>query len=321
MKNITSRLVLIILLAFFIGATIGCNDEDNILTPDDNIQTDQSALEKIVEEDESLQSFDLNYDEEEVMDFVLGKTAQEIFPVKVGQRMKLVGKNLNIVFEGDSARGVLTKTFEGVLFIVASLDSINSETDSLDLDVYEKPFSSTITRNLVFVKVGNSDFPEKNWKLDATSLPVGGTLTDNISIEKLVIYLPDGDILEIESPLDYYLSRGPSFRRLVPSFGAQEPVSVEVMIKSAYAQQDFVTLTYGAMKDRKNLRSKKRFEFVEGSEIYDGDNYFRTYRGEWRVNQYKGHKHAIINAFPWGVIKDSEAPVESNSWGIPYIVN
>ena len=102
--------------------------------------SDKEALEKIADEDESLQSFDLNYDEEEAMDFVLGKTAVEIFPVKVYQRMHLVEKNMNIVFEGDTAYGTLTKTFEGILFIVASSDPINGPIDSLDLDVYEKPF-------------------------------------------------------------------------------------------------------------------------------------------------------------------------------------
>ena len=99
-----------------------------------------------------------------------------------------------------------------------------------------------------------------------------------------------------------------------------KPWGVEVTIKSIYPELDFVTLTYGAMRDRKNLRAKRRITFVEGSETFDGRYYSRIYRGDWTVNQFRGYKHAIINTIPWGVIKDSEAPVESNSWGIPYFV-
>lgn len=324
MKNLKSNLALLLLTFFTLFTLIGCNNEDSILLSDNNTSSDQEILQKIVDEDESLESFDLNYNEEDAMSFVLGKTAEEIFPVKIGQRMKLVEKNLDITIEGDTAYGTLTKTFEGVLFIVASLDSINRNIDSLDLNVYEKPFNTTVSRNLIFVKrdsVAESDSIRHNWKIESVSLPVGGTFTENILIESLTVFLPDGETITIEEPLEYYLSRGPSYRKLVPSISKYESVGLEVTIRSAYEQQDFVTLTHGAHRGRKHLRAKKRFEFVEGSETFDGVYYYRTYRGEWVVNQYKGHKHAVINAFPWGVIKDSEAPVETNSWGIPYYVN
>ena len=320
MKNLTSKSLSLIISLFLLINLVACNEEDSILLSDNYSESDKEALNKIVEEDETLESFDINYDEEEAMSFVLGKSAVEIFPVKVGQRMKIVERNMNVVFEGDTAYGTLTKTFEGVLFIVASTEPINDETDSLDLDVYEKPFTTTITRNIIFVKVRNTDNPRLNWKISEVSLPVGGTPTENIAIEKVTIHMPNGEIIEIDSPLDYYLSRGSSLRRQIPSFSRLEDVLVEVEIKSIYSVADFVTLTYGAIRSNKKIRAKKRFEFDETSETFDGLYYYRTYKGDWVVNQFKGYKHAIINALPWGVIKDSEAPVESNSWGIPYAV-
>lgn len=319
MKKLLSKIVFLTSFLFALIFLSACNQDDNILLSEEEVTTDQQALEKIIDQDESIQSFDINYNEEQVMDFVLGKTAEEIYPVKVGQRMKLVERNLNIVFEGDTARGTLTKTFEGVLFIAASLEPLDGNIDSLDLNVYEKPFSTTITRNVVFVKVDNSEMPLRNWKLSAISLPVGGTLTENISIEKLIVYLPSGETLEIESPLDYYLSRGPSLRRLIPILTQFEQVGVEVVIKSTYSESDFVTLTYGAIKNRRDARGKRRLEMVD--ENYDGTYYTRVYKGDWVVHQMKGFRHAVINAMPYGVLKDSEAPVESNSWGIPYAVN
>ena len=320
MKNLTSRIILLLTVLFFALGSIACNEEDSLLLSDTNPSSDKEALERIIEEDEAIQSFEVNYNEEEAMDFVLGKVATEIFPVKVGQRMKLISKELNVVFEGDTAYGNIVKTFEGVLFIVASTDSLTGRLDSIDLDVYEKPFSTTITRNVVFVKVDDTDDPTKNWKLSSISLPVGGTLTENIAIESLTVYLPDGETLIIDSPLDYYFSRGPSFRRLVPSFGNRESVKVEVNIKSIYEEADYVTLTHGAIKDRKDSRSKRRFTFDETSERNEGGYYYRTYTGEWTINQHRGFKHAIVSAFPWGVIKDSDAAVETVSWGIPYFV-
>jgi hypothetical protein len=320
MKNLNSKLLIILFTLVLIIISTACSEEDSLLLSDSNTLSDKEALEKIVDEDESIQSFDVNYDEEEAMDFVLGKTAEEIYPVRVGQKMHLVQRNLELTFEGDEAFGTLTKTFEGVLFIVASSEPIDVPLDEIDLDVYEKSFSTVITRNLKFVKVNNTQDPRKNWKLDAISLPVGGTLDENIEIESVTIYLPEGESIIISDPLEYFLSRGPSFERLVPTLTQFETVGVEVNIKSIYPEVDYVTLTHGALRDRKNVRAKRRFAYVEDYMEYNG-YYYRTYKGEWVVNQFKGFKHAVINAFPWGVIKDSVAPVETSSWGIPYIVN
>lgn len=320
MKNLYSKLFIILASLLIVLGSIACNEEDSLLLSDSNTTTDKEALEKMVDADESIQSFELNYNEEETMDYVLGKTSSEIFPIKVGQRMNLIERNLNVIFEGDTAYGTLVKTFEGVLFIVASSDSLNGPIDSLDFDVYEKQFMTTITRQVIFVKVNNTDNPLDNWKINAISLPVGGTLTENIAIESVSVYLPNGDVLTIDSPLEYLLSRGPSLRRMLPTIAKYEAVGVEVNIKSIYEDDDYVTLTHGAIKDVK-VRAKKRFTLDESSVTYDGRFYHRTYKGEWVVNQYRGYKHAVINIIPWGVIKDSEAPVESNSWGIPYLVN
>ena len=63
--------------------------------------------------------------------------------------MKLVNRNLNITFEGDTAYGVLTKTFDGTLFIKGSYDPNATNPDTL----IKKVFSATVTRNIVFIKI------------------------------------------------------------------------------------------------------------------------------------------------------------------------
>lgn len=321
MKHLKSKLALSILFLLLSFTFFACNEENSILESDLSSNTDQSELLKLVDQDETLSSFDINYDEEDVAGYVLGKTAENIFPLKVGQKMKLVNRELNVVFEGDTAYGTLIKDFEGVLFIAASKDSIKNIFDSVDLDIYEKFFSTTITRNLIFVKNTNSDSISNSWRLASISLPAGGTLTENVDIENLTVYLPSGEIISIDDPLNYFLEKGYGFRHMIPQIRKHETVTVEVEIKTVYEDLDFVTLTHGAIRDAKHLRAKKRFEYVDGSETFDGTYFHRTYTGTWRVNNMPGYRHAVINVIPYNVIYDSEAPVESKSWGIPYKVN
>jgi hypothetical protein len=318
MKHLKTLTHLIVILSIMLLGTIACNDENSLTLPEGEITTDQAALEKIVDEDEAIESFEPNYNEDQAMSFVLGKTTSEIFPVRVGQKMRLVEKNLNVVFEGDTAYGTLTKTFDGVLFIVASSDSITGNLDSLDLNVYEKSFTTTVTRKIIFVKKDNTNNPLNNWKISAVSLAEGGTLTDNIAIKSMTIFLPNGESINIEEPNEYFLSRGPSLRRAIPILSKFETVTIQVELQSVYSDKDFVTLTYGALKSNKMKRAKKRFTLKR--EEFDGTYYNRLYEADWRIHSSRGFRHAIVNVYPYQVIKDSDAPVESNSWGMPYVV-
>ncbi len=317
-KSILTTLLTLFLLSFLF---FGCNQENSIVDPN-NTNDEIETLKKIAEEDELIQSFEANYNEDEAMGFVFGKISTEIFPVKVGQRMRPINFDFNATIEGDSAYGTITRTFEGMLFIIASYDSNASFFDT-NLVLIQKPFTTTITRNVIFQRIGNSDNPLDNWKLVAVSLPEGGTLTDNISIKSMTVYLENGDSIYVDSPNDYYLSREPGLRHLIPIFGPSKDVRVKVEIASVYPDPDFVTLTWGAWKDRMlgiraKHRTKKKFELV--SEEFDGTFYNRVYEGNWKVNPFPGVRHAVVNAFPRVVIYDDEAPVESNSWGMPYVV-
>lgn len=293
---------------------LGCSD-DSIVNPDEENLSQQDALMKLVEEDEVISSFEPNYNEEDVLDF-LGKINTEIFPVRVGQRMRIVNRNMNINVAGDSAFGTLTKTYEGILFIAASYDSLQPGVPNVDT-LIQKPFTTTITRNIIFKKVNNTEFHIRNWRVAAVSLPEGGTLTENIKIKELTVFLPNGDSIQVNSPNDYYLSRDPSFWRSIPIFSRFEDVLVRVKIQSLYEEEDFVTLTYGAHRGHL-VRSKKKFELVDAQ--FDGQYWQKTYEQTWQTRQFPGYKHAIINALPKQVLFDDGTNVEENSWGIPYYV-
>ena len=274
--------------------------------------TDKEAMLKLADEDSAVSSFEPNYNEEDAMTF-LGKTETEIYPFRVGHKVRLVNRNLDVNVVGDTAYGTLAKTFEGTLIIAASYNSGATSPDT----VIRKPFTSIITKKIIFVKVANTQFPFRNWRIAAISLPEGGVLSANIDIQKLTAFLPNGDTLIINSPNSYFLSRGQGWWRQLPIIGTGQTVSLRLEVYSAYADTDFVTLTYGA--DKKGFHRAKR-KFVMISSVPSGSGFAKVYEQSYTAHQFVGHYHAIVNAFPKQVIFDDAAPVESESWGVPYFV-
>ncbi|MFH1195284.1 MAG: hypothetical protein V1720_06205 [bacterium] len=311
---------LTVLFGFFLTVVFfyGCQQDEGPADPGTTSGSDTEALEKLVAEDESLDSFEPNYNEEDVMNMIgLNKVNTEIYPVRVGQRMLLVSKNLTIDFDGDSAFGKLTRTFQGYLMIAASYEPFE-HVDSTTVDtVITKPFTTTVEQNIIFKKVGNTPNPELNWRIWRISLPEGGTGSIDVRITKMTIYLPDGEIIEVDSPLDYYLSRHAGLDGQIPVLSPGETVSVRIEAKSGYAEADFVTLTYGAFRNGLHRRAKTRFEMT--SESFDGVFYNRVFEADFTV-MYPGWKHAIINMLPHQTLTDDAAAVEESSWAIPYVV-
>jgi hypothetical protein len=304
----------LILLSFLWLA--GCQ-KDTIVDSQAN-QSDKQALETIVENDESISSFEANYNEGEAMNFGLGKIATQIYPIRVGQKMIRISKTMDVVFKGDTAYGKLTTTFDGTLFIVASYSPfITGDSSHVDT-LIKKPFTTTIKRNIVFIRIANTRKPMDNWRIGAVSLPEGGTLTENIEILKMTVFLANGDTLVVNSPNDYFLAINcKRFKHEIPNIYRGDAASVRIEVKSAYADTDFVTLTYGANLQGLH-RNKKKFELI--SQTFDGKYYNRIYEQTYTTHQAIGHYHAVINALPKQVIYDDSTPVESNTWGIPYIV-
>lgn len=311
--KLAKKFFLPMLLLAFLTFFVGCQDESTVQT--EEITTDQQALEKLVDEDSVLVSFEPNYNEEGEMDILL-KTNTEIVPFQVGHKLRLVNRTVTVNFVGDTAYGLVTKTFEGILYIRGSYDLNAIIPDTL----ITKTFTSVVTRNVVFIKVAHTDFPERNWKIAAISLPEGGTQSPNMDITRFTLFLPSGDTLVINSPNDYYLLRNWNFWwrwHHVPVIERGGEILLRVELNSAYADTDFVTLTFGA--DRFGLnRAKKKFELV--SSVANGSIYEKVYEQTFITNQVPGFFHAIINAMPKQVVFDDLTPVEMESWGIPYFV-
>jgi len=314
-----TQLMTAILFAFFTFGLFGCKSDNSILDPGSTgSTTDQQAMLKLADNDESLGSFEPNYNEENALEFGLGKTSTQIFPLKVGQRMFLVDRSMDIRFDGDSAVGTLTRNFAGTLYIAGSYTPADSNGQNTIDTVIQKAFSTTVIRKIIFEKRKNTVFPDSNWRIKAISLPEGGTLNPAVEITSVSVFYPNGDSMQISDPTNYFLYRGPGFRHQIPVLRHSRDVRVVVEVNSAYSDEDFVTLTYGALRSNKLHRSKKRFRLV--SSEFDGTTYHKIYENTWRTNQGPGFKHAIINIIPSQTVNDDAAPVEENTWGIPYVV-
>ena len=271
---------------------------------------------KTIESDSAISSFESNYNEETAMT-ILGKATTTIYPLRVGQKMRLVSRNFTYNIVGDTAYGIYTTTFEGVLFIAASYDSVSYPPDTL----IQKPFTTVITRKIIFETTGDTVHPYLKWRIAAISLPEGGTLNSKITINEVKVYLANGDSLVVTDPNSYFLSRGWGWRwrwrKQIPIINRNSPVKVQVYVTSAYADTDFVTLTHGC--DPHGLhREKNRFYLVSSTQT--GNGYDKVYEQTFETHQWPGYFHAVINATPRQVVTDDSTPVESNTWGIPYIV-
>lgn len=318
-KSIIQKLWFPLIGFILVGFATGCSQLTNEPDFSDEPTTDKAAFEVLSEEDSSVYSFYSNYNEEDAMEFVLGVSSSTYFPKRVGHRVRLVSRNMETNIVGDTAYATLTLTFEGKLFIAASFDSVSTQVDT----IIQKEFSSQIKRNLIFIRIGASPRPRLNWRLAATSLPIGGTLetgtfTSNIKIEKLTLTLPNNQVIEINSALDYYFWFGAGGNRLpIPSVAKGQEINIKAEVYSAYGTIDFVTVTYGA--DRfGNHRRKVKLNLV--SSVQSGNGFLKVYETNLNVNQIAGHFHAVLNAMPHQVIFDGNAAVETSSWGMPYHV-
>jgi len=205
-----------------------------------------SALQTITANDPAVQSFEPNYNETTVMS-VVGGLAKEIYPVKVGQNLKMVDSKLDFQVNADSAYGYLTQKFEGELLIAASYQQ-SSAGNPVKVDtLIRKPYSTTVTRVIKYVKIGNTGDQLNDWRVIAVSLISGGTNTTNIEIKKITVTFSDGKVYETTSPNDFFLTMVQGAHHQFPMYNKQSSANVRIEIVSAYKDEDILTLTHGMM--------------------------------------------------------------------------
>lgn len=335
MKRYYSSIVIIatvVLTSLFLN---GCNDSQ-ISEPQTENSTVTLRFMKIAESSPSVSSFSGSYDEGEAMS-IAGSLAKELYPIRVGQKMKLVDKNMTLVKDSTSAIGTLVQTFEGKLIIQGSFQPVADGSHMKPDTTVEKDFTSVITREIKFLKVNNTGNDTLDWKVDAVSLPNGGTADDDIQIVKLTLSTQDGDTVAITNPNEYFFKTGESgkddddnhafsaelgksdhgWKNLLTWYRKNQPVTLSVEVLSKYADRDFLTVTNCAAMNS-NDKSKERLDLV--SSVQEGDYYRKVYERKWYTRSYAVRMHAVVNAVPGRVVYFSDTNVSEKTWGIPYRV-
>jgi hypothetical protein len=348
------------LMALLGMALIGC--QESAISPVDSggsYLSDEDQLRKLIDEDETLNSFEANYNEEEAMELLGGGLSKEIFPVRVGHRMKLINKVIEIDIEDDSAFAHVTKTFEGTLFIAASFEEFQPTDEAVIDTVVEKPFTTVVTHNVIFTKrndwgfsfFGNGD-PLGNGsgegpQHDGEGIQHRGDKGDRgqhgdhdlhrRAWRIVAISLVEGGTGSTNiaiTKLTLILPDGkeivvesPNEYYLYRMLGRPDQVptvsSGETVVLKVEVESAYSDADFVSLTfgARHDRRFNRKKQLLELiSEEFNGEFYSRTFQTEWVPRYDRGPKHAVINAVPRQVIYDDETEVESNSWGTPYII-
>lgn len=232
-------------ITMLIFGLYGC-DKISPLETDSQSGSLSSALQTITANDPAVQSFEPNFNETTVMSIV-GGLAKDIYPLKIGQNLKMVDSSLDFQVNADTAYGYLTQKFEGNLLIAASYRQPDS-TNKVKVDtLIHKPYSTTVTRVIKYVKVGDTGNQQSDWRVIAVSLAAGGTNTTNINIKKITVTFSDGRVYETSSPNEFFLTMVRGSRHQFPLYDKHGSATVRVEITSAYQDEDILTLTHGMM--------------------------------------------------------------------------
>jgi len=172
MKDIKSLIInslIVVMFLFFISA---CQESTSLTEPTGG--SDYDEIKKVIDEDEIIQSFEPNYNEDEAMDLLTDGLAKVIYPVRVGQKMVLTNKNIDIDIKGDTAYAFITNTFRGILFIAVSYHEFSTIDDNTVDTLIQKEFTTTMTRNVVLAKRDDAINLLRKWKIVKISLTEGG---------------------------------------------------------------------------------------------------------------------------------------------------
>jgi hypothetical protein len=342
-RGLFTSLFLTLVLAFVFP---GCKDDSGIVDPNSSNDSVVRALRKITDNSPSVNSFTPNYNEEGIM-ALSGSLSKDFYPLKFGQKINLVSKNLTLTKDSTTASGTLVQKFDGELIISGSFQKptigVNSPVDT----VIHKPFSTTITRLLKYKKIANTGNDTLDWKITSVSLPAGGTEGGNVIIQKLTLTAANGTTLVVTDPAAFFFAVGKDkekvedndedndegkddhsalsadfksdgWLKLMTWFKKNENVKFSVELLSTSSDPDLLTITYGAMMNG-GQRSKYKFNLVSTSQ--EGIYFRRVYERNWGVPSFGGRMHAVINALTRSSVYDAGAPVEEKTWGIPFKVN
>lgn len=188
--------------------------------------------------------------------------------------------------------------------------------------VVRKPIVVNTLRNVKFVKVTKND--SVSWRIRYIT-PVLGTTTSSsatISIEDLKFSIGPDTIDVTSPPTSDYLRIGGynqighnGIHWLSPS--PNRILTVQATVVSSSPDSDVVVVHHPDFSQSRIIRERMRL--ISSTLNSDSTTYTRVYKRSW-IGDYIGRHTVHVTAFTRSSIYDSSAPVTSEGWGVPYIV-
>jgi hypothetical protein len=276
----------------------------------------------------------------------LGKAAfdgngPEFRPWRTLRRVISIDRTFSHDFIDDTTAIVtMTRTMELRLFIYGQLPPRDGVVWR-DTTVV-KDFTEIARRKAMFIKVDNTGTAEDDWRLAAISLLEGGTPERDFDIDYMKLEFPGDRSFEYDNPLETFLRVGLGSRQ-VPTISLlnfrMDGYRLEITIESTNEDPETLYLRHGGVVGGQIGAAgyMRRMKIEQPAETYPGDNgvYVRTYVIDWHPlvdlhnpnpiqrgeEMRRGRFSTVIEAVSYETLHSLEAPVQTNYWGVPFIIN
>ncbi len=304
----------------------GCKKDDIITPPGDQVPAgvtnEATAMKSMAVNDAFVRNDEQTFNDGEFGSQNSGNfenDSDHVMPLRFGRFITSVTRTVTLTV--DSSDTVATALIEKDIIGVFKIKGLNGPTDTV---VVEKPFNDKSTRKVIFVRVGRDSTQFwKNWRPVATSLVAGGTAppNDSVKIQKVEVFLPNGDTLAVSDPTNYFLrykwlGEWHHGRKDLPVLLPGQNLLTRVTVTSGSADTDLVTLRFGCDEFH---RRRTAFHIV--SETNNGDGtYTRVFEKNWTAHVHPGYFNAGVEAMTRGTVYDVAAAYSVSWWAIPYRV-
>jgi hypothetical protein len=226
------------------------------------------------------------------------------------------GADVNIQNAGnDETRNiVITRTIRGIYRIIGLK---NNQIDSVD-----KPYTTVLTRNIIFKRVGRTPHPRLNWRVYQVSNLDGGTTQPQIGSSQ--VQITRIDIFRNFATDPTYSLIGPDFQNTyytsllfgalqIPEFRRDDlNIKIKVYTNSQQSDPDYVAFHWA-----KNTFGFHRIPFTLDS--INGN--YRVYSKSFKI--YSNHKLGVFNGYisastHESLYDDDVSKFASDLVGIPY---
>ncbi len=212
-----------------------------------------------------------------------------------------------------------------------------------EIITFYKDFIETATRKAKFVKVANTGTAEDDWKLVEISLLEGGTSERDFDITQVNIKFGEDRSYEFDNPLDTFMRIGLGPREvpvvMLSQFRSQG-FQIEITVQSTNEEPEILFLRHGGKAAGPGdmagyMRRVMLSPSPDEGEFSESDGVFtRTYVIDWNQVMHQTHANAaqrgetirrgrfstVVEAVSYETLYDTEAPVQTKYWGVPFII-